>query len=115
MKESEIHVGKLIESVLNSRKITKAEFARRINTSRQNITTLLKRPNMDVKQLFTISQALDYDFMQHFLLKKPEPLPETEVNIRLKVKSAGMDDLMQWISENGNIHISRNLVSKYEE
>ncbi len=107
MKENDIHIGKLIETVFNSRNMTKAEFARSIHTSRQNITTLFDRPDIDVKRLFTISQVLDYDFMQHFAIKKEEiNFPETEISIQMKVKSSNIEDLLKWLSDNGNINMT---------
>lgn len=107
MNLNDIHIGQLIENVFNEKKITKAEFARRIYTSRQNITTLFNRADIDVKQLLTIGKALDYDFFQHFTLKDRSIIPETDVSIQLKVKSENLEELFKWISENGNINISK--------
>ncbi len=107
MKKTDVHIGQLVESVFNERNITKSEFARKINTSRQNITTLFKRPDMDVKLLFTISQVLDYDFMKHFTLNEDKILPETEVSIQLKLKTDNLDELLSWISKSGDVNLSR--------
>ena len=107
MDVKEIHVGELIEQVFNQQNMTKAEFARRIHTSRQNITSLFKRPDIDVKQLFTISQALNHDFFKYFSTRDDSVIPETDVSIQLKVKSENLEDLFKWISDNGNINISK--------
>jgi transcriptional regulator with XRE-family HTH domain len=63
----EVHVGKLIEWRLDEMGMTKAEFGRRINTSRQNVNSLLRKPSLDTAYLQKISEALHYDFFKHFL------------------------------------------------
>jgi hypothetical protein len=57
--------------------------------------------------LLTVSRALDYDFFQHFSANRSNPSPETDVSIQLKVKSSNLDELLKWVSDNGNIQISR--------
>lgn len=60
----EIHVGKLILDKLRERGMKKAEFARRINKSRQNVQDILTRPALDTDLLSQISKVLDYNFFQ---------------------------------------------------
>jgi predicted transcriptional regulator len=43
----QLHIGKQIEEVLNSKGFTVAEFARRINKSRENVYSIFKRKTMD--------------------------------------------------------------------
>ena len=49
-------------------------MSRRIATTRQNVNKIYQRNSIDTSQLFSISQALDYDFFQLYseLLSKPE-------------------------------------------
>jgi transcriptional regulator with XRE-family HTH domain len=61
----EVHVGKLIEWRLDETGMTKAEFGRRINTSRQNVNSLLRKASLDTAYLQKISEALHYDFFKH--------------------------------------------------
>lgn len=60
----EIHVGKLVLVKLKERGMKKAEFARRINKSRQNVQDILTRPALDTDLLSQISKVLDYNFFQ---------------------------------------------------
>ena len=57
-----IHIGSLIEQRLEKTGMTKAEFARRIGTSRQNVTSLLKKQSLDTALLHRIGGALDHNF-----------------------------------------------------
>jgi transcriptional regulator with XRE-family HTH domain len=69
-----VMIGKLIEQRLNESGMSKAEFARRINKSRQNINDLFKRETIDVGFLEEIGEVLNYDFFKHFV--KKETLPQ---------------------------------------
>jgi len=105
MNENDLHVGKLIEKVFSERNMKKAEFARRINTTRQNITTLFNRPNIDVKLLFTISKALDYDFFRLLSYSKDEKSMETEISLSMKIRTEDLDDFLKWFSDKSNLSI----------
>lgn len=107
-----MHIGQLIEKVFNERKISKAELGRRINTSRQNVSALFNRADMDVKQLFTISKALDYDFFKHFRINEQteDVTGETEVSIKFRVKADNLDDLLEWVSSNGTIDMTKKSI-----
>jgi len=61
-----IHIGKLIRKHLEEIGQTKSEFARRINTSPQNIYGIFKRQSIDSELLRTISQCLKFDFFQYY-------------------------------------------------
>jgi DNA-binding Xre family transcriptional regulator len=104
----EIHIGQLIKKVVRENNIKDSDFAKKIGKSRQNIYDLYKRNDVEVKLLLTICYALNYDFF-HCLypLKGEGELTETEVSIQLKVKSGNLEDLFKWVSENGNISISK--------
>jgi transcriptional regulator len=59
-----IHVGKLVLEKLRERGMKKAEFGRRINKSRQNVHSILRRPALDTDLLSQISKVLEYNFFQ---------------------------------------------------
>lgn len=81
-----IHIGRLIEEQLEKVGMSKAEFGRRINTSRQNINTLLRRESLDTDLLHNISKVLGHDFFQYYIIYKiddPESLPKVKLVIEL--------------------------------
>ncbi|MEM6272809.1 MAG: helix-turn-helix transcriptional regulator [Bacteroidota bacterium] len=59
------HLGQLIDKYRETIGMSKAELARRINTSRQNIHLILAKKSLDTDQLREISNALNHDFFQY--------------------------------------------------
>lgn len=57
-----IHIGQEIEARINQLKISEAEFARRINTSKQNVNRILKKESMDTAILQKYCEVLDFNF-----------------------------------------------------
>jgi plasmid maintenance system antidote protein VapI len=66
-KMKDTHIGKLIGLRIEQTGMSKAEFARRINRSPQNIQDLLTRSSVDTALLIVISQALGYNFFKAFI------------------------------------------------
>jgi plasmid maintenance system antidote protein VapI len=66
MKTSKIHIGSLIQQKVNQSSLTVAEFARRINRTRQNVYDIFKRSSIDTALLKQIQDVLHYDFFKHF-------------------------------------------------
>jgi transcriptional regulator with XRE-family HTH domain len=58
-----VNYGQEIRKILKLRGMTVAEFARRINKSRENAYDIFRRKSLDIDLLNTISQALEYDFI----------------------------------------------------
>ena len=93
----QIHIGKQIKEVFEKKGFTVAEFARRINKSRENVYSIFKRKTLDTGLLLTISKILEYDFFIIYVssntnnTKEIEQLKEEnrllrEVNSLLKEK-----------------------------
>lgn len=61
-----LHIGKLIRKHLEEVGMTKSEFARRLDTSPQNIYGIFKRKSIDTNLLKNISSVLNYDFFQYY-------------------------------------------------
>ena len=58
----DLHIGRAIELRLDAMGMTKAEFGRRIDTSRQNVNSLLRKAMPDINTLWRASVALETDF-----------------------------------------------------
>ena len=61
-----IHIGQLIRKRVEETGMSKSEFARRVNTTSQNIYGIFKRKSLDTELLTKISSVLKYDFFQHY-------------------------------------------------
>jgi transcriptional regulator with XRE-family HTH domain len=66
------HLGKLILAKLKEKRISKSEFARLINRSRQNVQDILERESLDTQLLQEVSKALDYNFFEVFVKNTPD-------------------------------------------
>jgi DNA-binding Xre family transcriptional regulator len=51
----------MIAKVMEERGMTKADFGRRIDTSRQNVSLILKKEHLDTQLLWRICDVLDTD------------------------------------------------------
>ncbi|MEM0996154.1 MAG: helix-turn-helix transcriptional regulator [Bacteroidota bacterium] len=60
-----VHLGKRIADRLQDLGMSKAEFGRRINTSRQNVSLILQKESLDTRMLEKICKVLDYNFFQY--------------------------------------------------
>ena len=69
-------IGRLIENRVKELGMAKAEFARRINTSPQNVNDLFKRKSIDTEFLAEISKVLDFNFFTLLGEDDPEAKPE---------------------------------------
>ena len=78
MQKPTIHIGKLILQQVKSSGINRSEFARRINTTRQNIDNIARRESIDSLLLFQISEVLQFDFFQ--LYTSQLPFTNTPIN-----------------------------------
>lgn len=57
-----IHIGQEIEARINQLNISASEFARRIDTSKQNVNRILKKESIDTAILQRYCEVLDYNF-----------------------------------------------------
>lgn len=72
MKEEGIHIGEIIKEFMKSNRITDAELASKIGTTRQNIPNIYKKKSIDTARLKKISDKLNHDFFQYFKIDKKQ-------------------------------------------
>ena len=61
-----VHIGNRIEKRVKELGMSKAEFGRRIQTSRQNVSLILQKSSINTDLLDKISGVLDFDFFQFY-------------------------------------------------
>lgn len=59
------HIGHKIEEVLRKKRIPVVEFARDLNTTRNNIYNIFSRESIDTNLLEKIETILDYNFFEY--------------------------------------------------
>lgn len=62
-----LHIGEKIKEVFDNTNLKVVEFAKRLNTTRENVYDIFKRKSIDTQMLHDISQILNYDFFQLYL------------------------------------------------
>jgi transcriptional regulator with XRE-family HTH domain len=69
------HLGELVARRLDESGMTKAEFGRRIGTSRQNVNSLIRKSALTTEQLMDICLVMKYDFFAVLseALRRAEP------------------------------------------
>lgn len=61
-----IHIGQIIKRQLKTVGMNKAEFARRINRTPQNVYDIFGRQSLDTKLLIEIGRVLNHNFFVYF-------------------------------------------------
>lgn len=97
-----VHLGEKIHQSFKNSGFSVVEFARRINTSRENVYAIFKRASIDAMMLSRISDVLDYNF---FLLITPEKfkrydnLETREERLRFKEKELSYQEEIKRLTE----------------
>lgn len=61
-----VHIGEKVKKRAKELRIGPTELAGLINTSRQNIAGIYRRPSLDSQLLYDLSKALDYNFFSFY-------------------------------------------------
>jgi transcriptional regulator with XRE-family HTH domain len=79
-----VNIGEKIKEQLIVKKMSVADFAKKINTDRNNAYHIFKRKSIDTELLFKISVILNFDFFKFY-----QPLPD---NKRMEYEDFTMPD-----------------------
>jgi predicted DNA-binding protein YlxM (UPF0122 family) len=84
-----IHIGEIIKSKLDRSDMSIVGFAKKLNTSRNNVYDIIGRTSIDTDMLYKIGQILDYDFFQHYSTTPTKTLKTKEsVLIEMELSDA---------------------------
>ncbi|MCO6499099.1 MAG: helix-turn-helix transcriptional regulator [Vicingus serpentipes] len=114
-----IHIGKIIERQVEQSGMTKAAFADRIGKTRNTVYDIFSRTTIDTDLLKKISEALHYDFFQHY---KPEEsdfiksvAKEGAANYEKKQKKKSRLSLMIELDPDDDILLNEDFTKKLKE
>jgi predicted transcriptional regulator len=62
-----VHLGKLIKERMEEHKMSVADFAKKLDRSRENIYNLFEREHFNTELLEKIGRILEYDFFRHLV------------------------------------------------
>jgi plasmid maintenance system antidote protein VapI len=87
-----IHIGKLIKDKFEETKMSKAEFARRINIHRSTLYLLFEQKSIDIELLINISKVLGYNFIEEIYLNHHKS-KNTTIVIGVEIDSSQLQHL----------------------
>lgn len=91
-----VHIGKLIKQTIEERGMSVSEFARRINTSRENVYGIFKRQSVDTTLLQKAGKVLEKDFFEYYHIKESIPVfKDTTVTYRKKNTTENIESIQQ--------------------
>jgi len=107
MLVKELHVGQLIRATLNEQNIKLLDVAKKIGISKQTFNGWLKKDDISVKDLFTISEAINYDLVKRFCLPN-ENEQETKVVLHIEVEKNKVNDVLKIVQDKQLYNILKN-------
>ena len=103
MNIEELHIGDWIRKIAIEQDVSVSELARRIGMSRQNLANKLKNDSWDVKELFAVSQELNYNFFSPFVAADEKPQAKKFV-LQLEVDENKIPEILRII---GNSNLTK--------
>lgn len=79
-----IHIGQIIKSVAEERKMGATELSQHLNTSRENVYDIYRREAIDTTKLLQLSAILKYDFFEHFYGEEPLNTLRADIVVQLQ-------------------------------
>ena len=101
MERTKINVGKYIKDTVSNSDYSFAEVARKIGISRQKLNGWFQKDDMSVKDICTISEAINIDLLKPFCLptKEKENNQQTKVVLHIEVGREKMNDVLKAIED----------------
>lgn len=98
MNTKDIHVGQLLKEACNQSNYKYAEIAEMAGISRQTLNGWFKKPDLYVKDLFTISKVLGRDLVAMFT-QPTEEEQRTKVVLQIEIEKSKSDEVLQYIKD----------------
>jgi transcriptional regulator with XRE-family HTH domain len=73
-------IGKMLRAYVKSKRIYQSGWARKSGINPKTVATYLKNPTMHIDTLFTICQALNYNFLRDIASMLPPEMPPHNIH-----------------------------------
>jgi len=107
MTPKELNVGQLIKTTIKEQNLKLLEVANKIGISKQTFNGWLKKDDISVKDLFTISEAINYDLVKRFCLPNQSE-QETKVVLHIEVEKNKVNDVLKIVQDKQLYNILKN-------
>lgn len=99
MKKKDLHIGNLVAKVCKERGYAYSEVATKIGISRQTFNGWLKNDDWSVKDLFTVSEAVGYDFVALFN-QTEESAKNTKILLQFEIDELKAREILNLVDFN---------------
>ena len=110
MRAKEINIGQLVSVFCKQRGYNLSEIARQIGISKQTLNGWLHKDDWSVKDLFTFSQVVGYDFVSMFTQpqKNDDEEQKTKVVLQIEVEQSKTNEVLEYIKDRKLYDILKN-------
>lgn len=108
MEAKKIHLGEMVKEACKQSNYTNVEIAKKMGLSKQTLNTRFKKDDWSVKELFTISQILNRDFVALFTQPKEPAAQKTKVVLQIEVEDDKTNEVLDYIKDKGLGSILKN-------
>jgi len=98
METKKIHVGNLVRETVKQSDYSFSQLAQKIDISRQKLNGWMKKDDLLVKDLFTISEALGIDIVKKFCLPKGDE-QDTKVILHIEIEKDKANEVLRMIKD----------------
>ena len=88
-----IHIGSVIKKVFTEKSMTITEFANKINRDRTSVYNIFKRKSIDPDFLISISEALNYDFLNEVYFPEKTIKKTSKILIAIEIDESEFEKL----------------------
>lgn len=80
------HLGEMVMKVMQEKRISQAEVARKIGVGQSTVAHYLRQPSLQFGTLWKFCIALQYDFLADFQKLYPNTMPPKDTTEQQKIK-----------------------------
>jgi len=111
MNFNRVNVGEIIRGVVESKHLSKAEFAKSVGIARQNIEkTVFQKRSLDTELLCRISEVLECNFFNYYLTEncsnnKYDVTKELRATLIIEMGAEKQDKTVRFVFGENNIEL----------
>lgn len=98
MEKKKVHVGEMIQNAIKQRGLKPSEVAKLAGITKQRLNGWMKKDDIYVKDLFTLSKAIGVDLVARFTQPK-EDTHQTKVILQIEIDQDKSDQVLQYIKD----------------
>lgn len=98
MEATKNHIGRIVEEAFKHSRLSKSEFARKIDIPSQNVNRYFENEDWSVIKLIKAGKALNHDFSYLFKLENSNTIEPPKIFLQIEVLEDNMNEVSKLIS-----------------